>query len=117
MDRPTNPRRVRILLASAVLLALCLACGGNLNPPRAQVNCEGQGDAYNCTVTHSGGGEGQVCWDIRATCANGTVTTANSCVQLTTGATVSHRVPVTEFSPSFVGCVVSTLEIVDTTGT
>lgn len=109
-------KRLRIVSSGSVLLALCLACGTNIAPPRANVNCQGQGDAYSCSVAHTSGGAGQVCWDIRVTCANGTVTSANSCVHLEPGATVTHRVPVSAF-PNFSTCEVSTLEIVDTTGT
>ena len=108
-------KRARLISSGLVLLALCLACSANFGSPRAQVNCQGEGDAYACTITHSSGGSGQVCWDIRATCVNGTVTSANSCVELSPGQTVTHRVPVTAFD-AFEGCEVSSLEIVDTTG-
>lgn len=110
-------KRLRLLLSASLLLALCLACGANLVPPRASVNCQGVGDAYNCTIQHTSGGSGQVCWDIQATCANSNVVSAHSCVQLTPGQTVTHRVPTTEFA-NFQSCdAVSTLEIIDRTGT
>ncbi|MCB9596253.1 MAG: hypothetical protein H6719_26255 [Sandaracinaceae bacterium] len=110
-------KRARLWLSGGVLLALCLACNASVGSPRAQVNCEGQGDHYACTVTHTSGGTGQVCWDIQATCANGTLATANSCVQLSPGQTITHNVPTSSFS-NFTQCdAVSTLQIVDTTGT
>lgn len=110
-------RRVRLLASAGVLLALCLACNASLGSPRAQVNCEGAGDAYMCTVQHTSGGTGQICWDIQATCSNGTVTSASSCIEIAPGQTISQRVPLTQFT-NWAACDnVSTLQIVDRTGT
>lgn len=112
----TLTKHIRLLASASVLLALCLACGANLLPPQAQVNCQGVGDAYQCTVQHTAGGSGQICWDVQVTCVNGTVTSANSCVHLEPGQTVSHRVPVTQFD-NFQACdTVSTVQIIDRTG-
>lgn len=109
-------KRIRLLASALVLLALCLACNASFGSPRAQVNCQGVGDAYSCTIQHTSGGSGQICWDIQATCANGTVTSARSCIEIAPGQTVTHRVPVSEFD-NFQACdTVSTLQIIDRTG-
>jgi len=109
-----NRKRIRILASAAVLFILCAACNASVGGPRAQVNCNGVGNAYDCTVTHTSGGSGQVCWDIRATCQNGAIVSANSCVELSEGGTVQHSVPVTSFSQWDTCDSVATLEIVDT---
>ncbi len=106
----------RLVLSTTVLLALCMACNADLFGPSARVSCDGVGDAYECSVEHTGGGSGQICWDILATCANGTASSARSCVEITPGQTVPQRVPVSDFS-NFAACDrVADLQIVDRTG-
>jgi hypothetical protein len=109
-------KRIRIIGAAVVLAGLSLACGA-IGGPSAQINCVGTGQQYECTVRHTAGGSGRVCWDLRLTCANGTIATANSCVDVTPGQTANHNVPTTAF-PNWSACdAVSTVEVVNTTST
>lgn len=106
---------LRIAAAFAVLAALSLACA--VGTPTAQINCTGTGQQYECTVTHTMGGEGEVCWDLQVTCANASVQTAHACVDIGPGQTVNHTIPISSF-PNWSACdTVSTVAVVNTTST
>jgi hypothetical protein len=110
-------KHVRLALAAALLFGLCAACNFNVGSPQAQVNCQGQQSEYVCQVTHTSGPAGEVCWDVKMTCANGTVTSANACAHVSPGGTSERRVPLSAF-PEFPSCdSVAGLEIIDRTGT
>ena len=110
-------RQNATMLASIVVLAwLALACTCNVGGPQAQVNCQGTGEQFVCTVAHTGGGAGQVCWDIKLTCANGTISTANQCVQLAVGETKTQNVPLSQFANHAACDSVSNTEIVNRGG-
>lgn len=103
-----------MVVSAGVLFALSLACTCNVGGAQAHVGCEGAGDHFACTINHTGGGAGQVCWDIKSTCANGTISTAtNQCVQLNPGETKTQDVPLTAFSNHDACDSVSSTEIVN----
>lgn len=106
-------KRAGLLSSIAVLGWLALACTCNVGGAQAHVACNGQGDQFACTINHTGGGAGQVCWDIKLTCANGTVSTANQCVQLNPGESKTQMVPLSQFSNHAACDSVSNTEIVN----
>ena len=92
------PTRRRTLIASSlVLLALCAACAVG-EPTNARVECLGETSDIVCDVTHLSGPGGNVCWDVRFNCANGTISEGSGCANVAAGATTQRRIPITSLS-------------------
>ncbi len=94
---PPRSRRLALFASSLALFALCAACavGDSIN---ARVECEGTNTDVVCDVTHLSGPAGNVCWDVRFRCANGTVSEGTGCADVQPGGTAQHLIPVTSLS-------------------
>lgn len=80
-------------LAAALALLLFAGCGEKVN---VSVNCiTTAAPAVECTVEQTKGkSEVEVCWDFKATCANGAVVTAErTCQRVKDGGTMKTTIP------------------------
>lgn len=83
----------RMRYAPLAVLLLATGCGEKVN---VSVNCiTTAAPAVECDVTQTKGkSEVEVCWDFKATCANGAVVTATrTCQKVKDGGTVKATIP------------------------
>jgi len=75
------------------------------NTSDVNVNCTVGREAIACSVEQRGGiSPAHVCWDVVATCANGTRPTAKACVDVLPNGTVSRDIAEREFTPAIGQC-------------
>jgi hypothetical protein len=80
-------------LSLALLLAPLLT--GCTKPAKADVNCNGTAGGMSCVVTETeGDSKLKVCWDIKATCKNGTIVNGKGfCGEVAGGGKTTVEVP------------------------
>lgn len=75
--------------SAALLLVLCLV---GCAPDKAEVQCQSSGEVMTCTVKHTSGSNVLgVCFEMKLSCANGVVSTAKACQDVSPGQT-SNRI-------------------------
>ena len=82
------------IVQGVLALALVLAVGCT-KPAKADVNCTGAAAGMSCVITETeGDAKLKVCWDIKATCKNGTIVTGKgNCGEVSGGGKVTVEVP------------------------
>jgi hypothetical protein len=83
-----------VLMHAGWALALVLAVGCT-KPAKADVNCNGSATGMSCVVTETeGDAKLKVCWDIKATCKNGTIVSSKgNCGEVAGGGKVTVEIP------------------------
>lgn len=80
-----------------IMLGLLLVAGCQ-SKVGAYVECRGTGAGLSCEVTHREGDQSiLVCWDFKATCANGATIVAPGCETVAPGTKTSHFTPEGQF--------------------
>jgi hypothetical protein len=79
-------------LGLGLMLVLAAAC---TKPAKADVNCTGATAGLTCVITETeGDAKLKACWDIKATCKNGTVVTSKAnCGEVAGGGKATVEVP------------------------
>jgi hypothetical protein len=86
------------LKAVGVLVVLGVLIGGAVlafPETRVRVECQGTGDGYTCAVAHDQGrATVNACWDVVATCRNGTRGVGHGCQTVQPSGRASRVIPV-----------------------